>query len=44
MSKLCFNLHACHGANGGGGVGPMLAGQTASMITDKLIYIFTPFT
>jgi len=27
---------ACHGADGGGGVGPMLAGQTASMITDKL--------
>jgi cytochrome c553 len=27
---------ACHGQAGEGGVGPMLAGQSASMITDKL--------
>ena len=27
---------SCHGQAGEGGVGPMLAGQTASMITDKL--------
>jgi len=27
---------ACHGANGGGGVGPALAGQTAAYITDRL--------
>ncbi len=27
---------ACHGQAGEGGVGPMLAGQTAGMITDKL--------
>ena len=27
---------ACHGGNGEGGIGPMLAGQTAAVITDKL--------
>jgi cytochrome c553 len=27
---------ACHGPDGGGGIGPMLAGQSASMISDKL--------
>ncbi len=28
---------ACHGANGEGGVGPQLAGQTAADIADKLL-------
>ncbi len=28
---------ACHGANGEGGIGPMLAGQTATEISSKLI-------
>jgi len=28
---------ACHGANGEGGVGPKLAGQSAAMIADKLL-------
>ena len=27
---------ACHGPNGGGGVGPQLAGQSADVILDKL--------
>lgn len=27
---------ACHGANGGGGIGPMLAGQSADYIVDRL--------
>lgn len=27
---------ACHGAEGQGGIGPALAGQTAEYITDKL--------
>ena len=28
---------ACHGADGGGGIGPKLAGQTSDYITDRLI-------
>jgi cytochrome c553 len=28
---------ACHGPDGGGGVGPKLAGQTAGYISDRLI-------
>lgn len=28
---------ACHGANGEGGVGPQLAGQSAATIADKLL-------
>ena len=28
---------ACHGANGEGGVGPQLAGQSAAAIADKLL-------
>ena len=28
---------ACHGANGAGGIGPQLTGQTATYITDRLV-------
>ena len=28
---------ACHGANGAGGIGPQLTGQTAAYITDRLV-------
>ena len=37
LGKLAYNgCVACHGAAGEGGVGPKLAGQTATEIADKL--------
>ena len=36
IRSLWAGCAACHGQNGGGGVGPMLAGQSATNIIDKL--------
>ena len=36
IRSLWAGCAACHGADGGGGVGPMLAGQTADTIIMKL--------
>ena len=37
IRSLWAGCAACHGANGEGGVGPMLAGQTADYISGRLI-------
>jgi cytochrome c553 len=37
IRSLWSGCVACHGANGEGGVGPMLAGQTADYISGRLI-------
>jgi len=37
IRSLWSGCAACHGQNGGGGIGPQLAGQTADMISSKLI-------
>ena len=36
IRSLWAGCAACHGANGGGGVGPMLAGQSSNDIINKL--------
>tara|TARA_Y100000768_G_scaffold144159_3_gene107567 strand:- start:17608 stop:18054 length:447 start_codon:yes stop_codon:yes gene_type:complete len=36
IRSLWAGCAACHGNNGGGGVGPALAGQTSDYIIDKL--------
>ena len=36
IRSLWAGCAACHGANGGGGVGPMLAGQSSDDIINKL--------
>ena len=36
MRSLWSGCAACHGADGGGGVGPMLAGQSSNDIIEKL--------
>ena len=36
IRSLWAGCAACHGANGGGGVGPMLAGQSSNDIVSKL--------
>tara|TARA_B110000444_G_scaffold104260_1_gene98510 strand:- start:6984 stop:7418 length:435 start_codon:yes stop_codon:yes gene_type:complete len=36
IKPLWSGCAACHGPDGGGGVGPKLAGQTADYITDRL--------
>ena len=36
IRSLWAGCAACHGANGGGGVGPMLAGQSSDDIISKL--------
>ena len=36
IRSLWAGCAACHGANGGGGVGPMLAGQSSGDIINKL--------
>ena len=36
IRSLWSGCAACHGADGGGGVGPKLAGQTADYITGRL--------
>ena len=36
IRSLWAGCAACHGANGGGGVGPMLAGQSSNDIISKL--------
>ena len=36
IRSLWSGCAACHGPDGGGGVGPKLAGQTADYITDRL--------
>ena len=36
IRSLWAGCAACHGNDGGGGVGPMLAGQTSKSIIDKL--------
>ena len=37
IRSLWSGCAACHGADGGGGVGPKLAGQTADYISGRLI-------
>ena len=37
IRSLWAGCAACHGADGGGGVGPKLAGQTADYISGRLI-------
>ena len=37
IRSLWAGCAACHGANGAGGIGPKLTGQTATYITDKLV-------
>tara|TARA_R110000851_G_scaffold79763_7_gene175627 strand:+ start:429 stop:875 length:447 start_codon:yes stop_codon:yes gene_type:complete len=37
IRSLWSGCAACHGADGGGGVGPKLAGQTADYISSRLV-------
>tara|TARA_B100001057_G_scaffold423471_1_gene445629 strand:- start:31 stop:474 length:444 start_codon:yes stop_codon:yes gene_type:complete len=37
IRSLWSGCAACHGANGGGGIGPKLAGQTSDYISSRLI-------
>jgi len=37
IRSLWAGCAACHGADGGGGVGPKLAGQTADYISSRLV-------
>jgi cytochrome c553 len=37
IRSLWAGCAACHGADGGGGVGPKLAGQTADYISGRLV-------